>query len=60
VLVALFYPVAWLVLMALLGAIPAVLIVWTYRAPRELVTALAVTSLTSLAYGALLMWAYFG
>ena len=57
---ALFYPIAWLVMMALLGAIPALLIVWTYREPRELVTALSVTSLTSVAYGALLMWAFFG
>jgi 1,4-dihydroxy-2-naphthoate octaprenyltransferase len=31
-----------------------------YRDPRELVVALGITSLTSLAYGALLMWAYFG
>jgi 1,4-dihydroxy-2-naphthoate octaprenyltransferase len=60
VLVALFYPIAWLVLMALLGGIPALLIVWMYRDPRELVVALGVTSLTSLAYGALLMWAYVG
>ncbi len=57
---ALFYPIAWLVMMALLGAIPALLIVWMYRAPRELVTALSITSLTSVAYGALLMWAFFG
>jgi 1,4-dihydroxy-2-naphthoate octaprenyltransferase len=59
-LVAVFYPIAWLVMMALLGAIPALMIVWMYRTPRELVTALAVTSFTSLAYGALLMWAYLG
>ncbi|MBN9183789.1 MAG: 1,4-dihydroxy-2-naphthoate polyprenyltransferase [Microbacterium sp.] len=58
--IAIFYPVAWLVLLALLGAIPAMLIVWMYRQPRELVVALAVTSFTSLAYGALLMWALFG
>ena len=57
---ALFYPVAWLTLLALLAAIPSVLIVWTYRAPRELVTALALTSLTSLGYSALLAWAYIG
>lgn len=54
------YPVAWLVLMALLGAVPAVVIVWMYRAPRELVVALSVTSLTSVAYGALLGWAFIG
>jgi 1,4-dihydroxy-2-naphthoate octaprenyltransferase len=59
-MIAIFYPIAWLVLLALLGGIPALLIVWMYRDPRELVVALGVTSLTSLAYGALLMWAYFG
>src|SRR5690606_23460196 len=53
-LLALFYPIAWLTLLALLAAIPAVLIVWLYRDPRELVIALALTSLTSVAYGAFL------
>nr|WP_245570331.1 1,4-dihydroxy-2-naphthoate polyprenyltransferase [Microbacterium luticocti] len=57
---ALFYPIAWLVQLALLGGIPALLIVWMYRDPRELVVALGVTSLTSVGYGALLMWAYIG
>ncbi len=57
---ALFYPIAWLTLLALLGALPAILIVWTYRQPKELVVALSVTSLTSLAYGALLFWALIG
>ncbi|TFV85307.1 1,4-dihydroxy-2-naphthoate polyprenyltransferase [Microbacterium sp. dk485] len=57
---ALFYPIAWLSLMALLAALPAILIVWTYRVPRELVIALALTSLTSLAYGAFLFWAFIG
>ncbi len=57
---ALFYPIAWLTLLALLGALPAILIVWTYRQPRELVVALSVTSITSLAYGALLCWAFVG
>lgn len=57
---ALFYPIAWLTMLALLAAIPAILIVWTYRLPRELVVALSVTSLTSLAYGAFLMWAFIG
>ena len=37
---ALFYPIAWLTLLALLAALPAILIVWTYRVPRELVVAL--------------------
>lgn len=55
---ALFYPAAWLTLLALLSALPAILIVWTYRVPRELVTALALTSLTSLGYSALLAWSF--
>jgi 1,4-dihydroxy-2-naphthoate polyprenyltransferase len=57
---ALFYPIAWLTLMGLLAALPAILIVWTYRQPRELVIALALTSLTSLAFGAFLFWAFLG
>lgn len=57
---ALFYPIAWLALLALLGALPAILIVWTYRLPRELVVALSLTSLTSVAYGAFLLWAFIG
>ena len=57
---ALFYPIAWLTLLALLAALPAILIVWTYRDPRELVVALGLTSLTSVAYGAFLFWAFIG
>ncbi|MDZ8171747.1 1,4-dihydroxy-2-naphthoate polyprenyltransferase [Microbacterium xanthum] len=57
---ALFYPIAWLTLMALLAGIPAIIIVWSYREARELVIALALTSLTSVAYGALLFWAFVG
>lgn len=57
---ALFYPIAWLTLLALLAILPAILIVWTYQKPRELVIALSLTSLGSLGYGALLMWAFFG
>ena len=57
---ALFYPIAWLTLLVLLAALPAILIVWTYRAPRELVVALGLTSLTSIAYGAFLFWAFVG
>lgn len=57
---ALFYPIAWLALMALLAGLPAILIVWTYRLPKELVVALALTSLTSVAYGAFLFWAFVG
>ncbi len=58
VFLALVYPIAWLTLMALLAALPATLIVWMYRVPRELVIALALTSLTSLAYAAILFWAF--
>ncbi|GAA5202519.1 1,4-dihydroxy-2-naphthoate polyprenyltransferase [Microbacterium jejuense] len=54
------YPIAWLTLLALLAGIPAMLIVWMYRDPRELVVALGLTSLTSVAYGAFLMWAFIG
>jgi 1,4-dihydroxy-2-naphthoate octaprenyltransferase len=57
---ALFYPIAWLTLLALLAALPAILIVWTYRVPRELVVALTLVSLTSVAYGAFLLWAFVG
>jgi 1,4-dihydroxy-2-naphthoate octaprenyltransferase len=55
---ALFYPAAWLTLLALIPALAAILIVWTFRQPKELVIALAVTSLTSLGYAALLFWAF--
>ncbi|GAA2037022.1 1,4-dihydroxy-2-naphthoate polyprenyltransferase [Agromyces tropicus] len=48
---ALLYPPAWLVLFALLAAIPACIIVVWARTPRELITALQLASLTALAYG---------
>lgn len=57
---AMFYPFAWLGFLALIPAACAILIVWTYRAPRELVVALALTSLTSLALSGLLFWAFVG
>ncbi|QIG39743.1 1,4-dihydroxy-2-naphthoate polyprenyltransferase [Microbacterium sp. 4R-513] len=60
VFLALFYPIAWLTLLVLLAALPAILIVWTYRVPKELLVALALTSLTSIAYGAALFWAFIG
>ena len=59
-LVGIFYPAAWLALFALLAALPAVLIVWTYRLPRELVVALSLTSLTALLVAGGLYWAYAG
>ena len=60
IFLAVFYPIAWLTLLVLLAALPAILIVWTYRLPRELVVALSLTSLTSVAYGAFLFWAFVG
>ncbi len=57
---ALLFPIAWLALMALLAALPAVLIVWTYRRAQELVVALALTSLSSLLYAGALFWAFAG
>ncbi|GAA1809012.1 1,4-dihydroxy-2-naphthoate polyprenyltransferase [Agromyces neolithicus] len=46
-----FYPPAWLVLLALLAALPACLIVLTAKTPRELIIALQLVSLTALVYG---------
>jgi len=46
-----FYANAYLVYFALLAAVPAALIALTAKAPRELVLALRLTTLTSLAYG---------
>jgi 1,4-dihydroxy-2-naphthoate octaprenyltransferase len=48
---ALFYPSAWLVLLALLAALPACLIVLTAKTPRELIIALQLVSITALVYG---------
>ena len=56
--IAMLYPLAWLSLLALLAALSATLIVWTYRAPRELLVALGLTSLTSLAYSGVVLWAF--
>ncbi|MDP3953013.1 1,4-dihydroxy-2-naphthoate polyprenyltransferase [Microbacterium sp.] len=58
--IALLYPIAWLSMMALLAGIPAIIIVWAYRQPRELVVALGLTSLTALAYAGALYWAFVG
>lgn len=49
--IAVFYPAAWLVLFALLGVLPAILIVFTARTARELIIALKVTGATQLVYG---------
>jgi 1,4-dihydroxy-2-naphthoate octaprenyltransferase len=58
--IALLYPIAWLSLLALLAGIPAIIIVWSYRQSRELVVALALTSLTALLYAGALYWAFVG
>jgi 1,4-dihydroxy-2-naphthoate octaprenyltransferase len=53
----LLYPVAWLSMLMLLAILPAIIIVWTYREPRELVIALSLTSLSSVGYAVLIYWA---
>ncbi len=58
--IALLYPIAWMALLALLAGLPAIVIVWSYRQPRELVVALGLTSLTALAYAGLVYWALVG
>ena len=60
VFLALFYPIAWLTLLVLLAALPAILIVWTYRNPRELIVALGLCTLTTNAYAGFLFWAFVG
>jgi 1,4-dihydroxy-2-naphthoate octaprenyltransferase len=45
---AIFYPIAWLGFFALLAALPACVITLFAKTPRELVTALQLTSLTGL------------
>ncbi|MEV7693642.1 1,4-dihydroxy-2-naphthoate polyprenyltransferase [Microbacterium sp. NPDC089189] len=60
VFLAVFYPIAWLTLMVLLLVLPAALIVWTFQRPKELIVALSLTSLGSLAYAGLLFWAFVG
>ena len=58
--IALIYPIAWLSMLTLLAGLPAILIVWTYRQPRELVIALGLTSLMALGYAGFLYWAFVG
>lgn len=48
---ALLYPTGWLVLFALLAALPACVIVITARTAKELLIALQLASLTALVYG---------
>ncbi|MFF1571500.1 1,4-dihydroxy-2-naphthoate polyprenyltransferase [Leifsonia sp. NPDC058292] len=55
---ALFYPIAWLGFFALLAALPACVITLFAKTPRELVTALQLTSLTGLLVAIALGCAY--
>ena len=59
-LIALLYPIAWMAPLALLAGLPAIVIVWSYRQPRELVTALGLTSLTAVAYAGFVYWGLVG
>jgi len=47
----LFYPATVIAYVTVLFLLPAILIVWTYRSPRELVTALKIVSGAALIYG---------
>jgi 1,4-dihydroxy-2-naphthoate octaprenyltransferase len=47
----LFYPLAPLVFLVLLMAVPAVVITATARTARELILALSLTGMTALVYG---------
>jgi 1,4-dihydroxy-2-naphthoate octaprenyltransferase len=55
---AVFYPFAWFGMFALLAALPACVIVLFGRSPRELVTALQLTSIAGLLVGLALGAAY--
>ncbi len=55
---ALLYPIAWLGMFALLAALPACVITLFGKTPRELVTALQLTSLTGLLVAVALGCAY--
>lgn len=55
---AVFYPFAWFGMFALLAALPACAIVLFGRSPRELVTALQLTTITGLLVGLALGVAY--
>ena len=58
--VALFYPGAWLSLFGLIAGGPALVIIWAHKTPRELVTALALTSISSPVFGIFFAWALVG
>lgn len=50
-MLALVYPIAWLGMLVLIAAIPAVLIAVTARTPRELILVLQLTGLISVLFG---------
>jgi 1,4-dihydroxy-2-naphthoate octaprenyltransferase len=52
------YPLTIFAFVAFLLLLPALLIVWTYREPRELILALKLTSFGALAWGALVGWGF--
>ncbi|WP_374953870.1 1,4-dihydroxy-2-naphthoate polyprenyltransferase [Rathayibacter sp. AY1D5] len=54
VILALFYPLAWLTLFVLLMILPAILITLTAKTAKELILALQLTSLGGLAYAVIL------
>jgi 1,4-dihydroxy-2-naphthoate octaprenyltransferase len=56
--IALLYPFAWFGMFALLAALPACVITLFAKTPRELVTALQLTSITGLLVGIALGAAY--
>jgi 1,4-dihydroxy-2-naphthoate octaprenyltransferase len=52
------YPLTIFGFVAVLMLLPALLIVWTYREPRELILALKLTSLGALAWGLIIGWGF--
>jgi len=53
-----FYPLTIFAFVAFLLLLPALLIVWTYRDPRELVLALKLTSFGALSWGLVIGWGF--
>jgi 1,4-dihydroxy-2-naphthoate octaprenyltransferase len=52
------YPLTIFAFVAFLMLLPALLIVWTYRDPRELILALQLTSFGALAWGLVVGWGF--
>jgi 1,4-dihydroxy-2-naphthoate octaprenyltransferase len=57
--IAIFYPVAWLVQLGLLLALPACLITATGKMAKEYILALKLSSFAGLVFGLGIAWAYF-